>query len=91
MQTYIKRYIRRSKEDQTPIGTVVAVKDQGKILYGYSLCNPRDKFDKKLGTAIALARATSPKESEPKVPYRREIVFEYLDMIEDKAHRYFNI
>lgn len=89
MKTTIKRYIR--DESNNPHGVVVAIKAGNKILYGYSLCNPRDRFNKKLGTAIALARATSPKESEPKVPYRRKLVLEHLDVLEDKAHRYFNV
>jgi hypothetical protein len=50
----IVQYVR--DEDYNLIGTVVAI-DKNKI--GVSQCNPRDNFNKKLGTEIAKGRAAT--------------------------------
>ena len=57
MQTVLKQYIRNKKND--PRGVVVAVKSEGEVFYGYSLCNPCDKYDKNRGMTIAVNRALS--------------------------------
>jgi hypothetical protein len=46
--------IKYIKKDKTPIGVIVAV-DKNKI--GLSLCNKKDKWNKKLGIQIAKGRA----------------------------------
>lgn len=92
-KTMIKKYIRDEKRN--PHGVVVCVKQEdGKELFGYSLCNPLDKFDKKLGTAIALARATNPKLKPetylaPLVINRREAVLKSYGEIALAAEKYF--
>lgn len=89
----IKRYIR--DEHHNPRGVVVLVRDEdGRDYFGYSLCNPSDKFDKKLGTTIALARATSKKLEKneafaPLVVDRRELVLDYYLALEDDANKKF--
>lgn len=61
-ETILKRYIRNGSH---PVGCVVAVKHEdpvsGAIVVdlGYSICNPCDHFNKKLGTEIAIGRALS--------------------------------
>jgi hypothetical protein len=91
MKPFVKRYIRDEKNN--PRGVVVFVKDGDKELFGYSLCNPSDKFDKKLGTTIALARATCPKlkEGEHLVPIvgdRRDLILDYYKAVEENASKY---
>ena len=56
-QEFKKQYIR--KADRTPVGvTVVVTGEDGERYWGYSMCAPCDQFDKKLGTVIALRRAS---------------------------------
>jgi hypothetical protein len=92
MTTTLKKYIRDEKRN--PKGVVVLVKDGERFYFGYSLCSPRDKFSKKLGTTIALARATSPLlETDeamcPLVANRREEVASHYQMLEKQALKYF--
>lgn len=54
-------YIRKNKTEKSkgvPIGCVVAL-DKNHI--GWSLCNPKDKWNKKLGLEIAKGRASNNK------------------------------
>ena len=49
--------MRRAYLEETggdPIGVIVST-ERGKV--GWSLCNPKDRFDKKLGKMIAINRA----------------------------------
>lgn len=46
------KYLRN--ENRIPYGCVVAV---GPGMVGYSVCNPKDKFNKELGRQIAIGRA----------------------------------
>ena len=51
--------MRRAYLEETggdPIGVIVST-ERGKV--GWSLCNPKDRFDKKLGKMIAINRADS--------------------------------
>lgn len=93
--TIRKQYIRNQKTNE-PFGVVVLVKDENKFLFGYSLCNPKDKFSKKMGTAIALARATHPEVSFdsmflPDVPERQKLVEENYKTLEQRAIKYFKL
>jgi hypothetical protein len=93
MTTVLKKYIREINT-RKPIGVAVLVRDGKDNLLGYSLCNPKDQFDKKLGYNIALARATHPKLVNdevfaPSVPERAEVVREHFEYLEDRAERYF--
>ncbi len=75
-QEFKKQYIRRA--DRTPIGvTVVVTGEDGKRYWGYSICSPVDHFDKKLGTVIALRRASIQEPEKfplPDVPARASLV-----------------
>lgn len=90
---FLKRYIRN--EENQPRGVAVVVKDEnGHLKFGYSLCNPKDQFSKKLGTSIALARATHPTLGEneyfvPNLPDKQELIKDFYLDLEDKANRRF--
>ena len=89
MQTILKSYIRESKKS-SPRGIVVAVRDGDDIRYGYSLINSRmDKWDKELGTKIAIARAKAIKYNLPQVPERESAVLDALSHIHQRAKKYF--
>jgi hypothetical protein len=79
-----KQYIR--DDNRNPIGLVVALKSEKGITFGYSLCNPKDHFDKKSATLIAVNRASHYKISNdeglaPLVPERRERVLEAYERL----------
>jgi len=88
-QDIIKTYIR--DENNNPKGVAVAVKTDTGVDYGFALCNRNlDKWDKKLGVSIALARATSPKAYQlPNVPDRLEAVLDAYERLEARALKYF--
>jgi hypothetical protein len=57
------KYLREETNDGTkgkPFGVVVAI-DEGVI--GYSICNPKDRWDKKRGIEIAVGRAMKSNDS----------------------------
>ena len=54
------KYVRDSK--RRPVGVVVAT---GKYKVGWSLCDKKDKWDKKVGVALAAGRASLPKTEDP--------------------------
>ena len=87
-QNVIRTYIRDEKNN--PRGVAVAVKSDTGVDYGFSLCNTRlDKWDKKLGISIALARATAKKYHLPDVPERWEAVMDAYERLETRALKYF--
>lgn len=89
MQTIIKTYIRDEKTKQ-PRGIAVAIKNGDTVDYGFSLCNTRlDKWDKKLGTKIAIGRATAPQYQLPGVPEREKAVLDAFERLEKRAIKYF--
>ena len=92
MQTYLKEYIRKEKKGQ-PIGVVVAKKvSENKVRIGFSLCNPKDKFDKELGERIALSRAESDEGFElPKSKKYQDLLYERFFNITRRAERYFKV
>lgn len=48
------QYVRRKR---VPFGVLVAVKGDGGFRVGYSLCNKKDRFNKRMALKIALGRA----------------------------------
>jgi len=58
------QYVRKKR---VPYGVVVAVKTDKGFSLGYSLCNKKDKFAKKLALKIALGRAIEGNGCEPKM------------------------
>lgn len=93
MQNYLKTYIR--DKNRNPKGVAVVVLDEdGQFKFGYSLCCPKDQFDKELGTKIALRRANDRSLGFgqalcPLVPERRELITSYYLGLERRASRYF--
>lgn len=87
MQTVIKTYIR--DKSGNPRGVCVAVRENDEVFYGFSLCNPGDKYDKAQGMKIALARAAAPRYQLPKLPARREEVLKGFQNLEGRALKYF--
>jgi hypothetical protein len=88
-QTVLKSYIRDEKTKQ-PRGIAVAVKEGSKINYGFSLINPKaDKWNKKIGTAIAINRATADQYELPGVKEREKVVLDAFEKLEARAIKYF--
>lgn len=87
MQNVIKQYIRDEKNN--PRGVAVAVRKNDEVFYGFALCNPEDKYDKKQGLKIALARASAPAYQLPNVPERLDSVLKAYDDLESRALKYF--
>lgn len=88
MNNIIKEYIRDA--NYNPRGVVVAVKENNNVYYGYSLCNPCDKYNKELGFKIAIKRASAENGYNlPKVPATRQLVLEKFLSVEARALNYF--
>lgn len=49
------QYVRNKK--RVPYGVLVAVKNSDGFTCGYSLCNKKDRFNKRMALKIALGRA----------------------------------
>ena len=87
-QELLKTYIR--KENKQPRGIAVAVKNGDKIDYGFSLLNTTlDKWDKKIGTQIAVNRATRGSYRLPEIKEREEMVLEAFRRLEARSLKYF--
>lgn len=88
-QTLIKQYIRNEQNNQ-PRGVAVAIRENDEILYGFSLLNVNmDRFEKKLGVDIAIARAKAPSYQLPKVLEREAMVLKAFESLEARALKYF--
>lgn len=60
-QTVIQ-YIRSNKK--IPYGVVVAIKSDNGFRIGYSLCNKKDRFNKRMALKISLGRAEMSDDSD---------------------------
>lgn len=88
METQLIKYIRNA--DYSPRGVAVAIRNGQEVSYGYSLHNPIDKWDKKLGIKKAIARANAEYGySLPQVDERHEAVVKAFKDLEKRALRYF--
>lgn len=87
MQTVIKQYIRDEKKN--PRGVAVAVRENDEVFYGFSLCNPKDKYNKDQGLKIALARALAPNYLLPQSGETSDAVLKAYDELQARALRYF--
>lgn len=83
----LKTYIRN--EDKSPVGIAVVIKEGSDLFFGYSLTSPKDQFNKKLGTKIAVERAKKYIYSIPFVTDRGDKVIEAYANLRDRAERYF--
>ena len=85
------KYLREETNDGTkgkPFGVVVAI---DKETIGYSICNPKDRWNKKRGIEIAVGRAMKSKDFilNMKMPQKIfEKVEEVMDEIFEKSKIY---
>jgi hypothetical protein len=87
-QTILKTYIRDNNNN--PRGVAVAVRNDDRVSYGFSLLNNyRDKFNKKIGTAIAINRASQTSYELPEVPERETLVLDAFINLEKRSLKYF--
>jgi len=63
MMDELKMYIR--DEDGNPRGVMMCVVECGEMHFGFSFCNKKDKFEKKIGTFLARERYMDPDISMP--------------------------
>ena len=88
-QNIIKTFIR-NPENNNPRGIAVAIREGNQLLYGFSLLNTKlDRFDKTLGTNIALKRAYATSYLLPEVEERREAVLSAFAHLQERALKYF--
>lgn len=72
------------------IGTVVAVKhDDDTILYGWSLCNPRDRYNRHIGILKAIRKADIGPVEWPEVAVTR--LASTLHQFKERAEAYFKV
>lgn len=88
-------YIRKDKTEKSkgkPIGIVIALDED---TFGWSLCNPKDKWNKKLGLEIAKSRAEKLNKNKLLSKLEGYPTFDKvkkpLKYIEQKAKLYFKI
>lgn len=88
-ETILKQYIR-DKYTNHPHGVAVAVRNGDTVEYGFSLCNKSaDKWDKDIGTKIAIARSQATSYQLPKVSERANLVLDAYEQLQERAIRYF--
>jgi hypothetical protein len=67
----------------------IAIKLNGQVFYGYSLCNPCDKYNKEFGINIAVNRALADQYSLPESPETIRTIVAKFKNLEARALRYF--
>jgi len=87
MQNTLIRYIRNEKG--TPEGVAIAQRRGDEVFYGFSLRNPIDRWDKKQGIKIAIARSEADQYKLPRVEDRCEKVLKAFDHLSKRAVKYF--
>jgi hypothetical protein len=85
--TTLINYIRN--DDRQPCGVVVVVREGDNVSYGYSICNPIDKWDRKKGVKIAVARAIAGSYNLPIGKKNHDKVLEGFRHISNRAVKYF--
>jgi hypothetical protein len=85
------QYIR--DENKNPRGVLVAVKQDESYKVGYSLCNKKDRFQKKMALKIALARAVqTPFNLEQKLDFDAgRVVRNMLPKFVERCKKYYKI
>lgn len=86
-ETVIKEYIRN--EANVPTGVVVCVRKGNTVSYGYSLCSPADRFNKRLAETIAVQRSRSGTLLLPDAEDRNMKVLNAYNRLANRAKRYF--
>lgn len=78
----LRKYIRDDRRN--PIGVIVAEKHDEEILFGWSLCSVKDRFNKEHGLRIAMGRLLN--GSNIKL---LRLVEEYLPRFKERVTKYF--
>lgn len=81
------KYIRNKKGQ--PRGVVVALRDNDEVLYGYSLCNPIDRWDRHEALERAINRAMERDYEIPTAPNTIKQILEEYDNLSKRAVKYF--
>lgn len=87
-QTILKTFIR--DKNNNPRGVALIIRSENdEVSYGYSLLNDlRDKFDKKVGTRIALNRASQKSYDLPQVSERESMVLNAFESLQERSLKY---
>lgn len=76
----------RTNFQNTPVGCVVALRIDGDIHFGWSLCNKKDRFNKIISLNRAINRCFKDDLSMDAPP----LVKNYLDRLWERANKYFH-
>ena len=82
----IVQYLRNKK--RVPYGVLVAVKSEHGFAYGYSLCNKKDRFNKRMALEIAIGRAKFASSENADAP--RDIL-KSIPAFFDRCKRYYKV
>lgn len=87
-QKILKTFIR--DKNNNPRGVALVIRsEKDEVSYGYSLLNDlRDKFDKKVGTRIALNRANQKSYDLPQVAERESMVLSAFESLQERSLKY---
>lgn len=81
----IIKYVRHGRK---PFGVMVAEKIDGNVYFGWSLCNRKDRFNKKEGLYYAIKRMNQQRENGTQDEMPRSIA-KWFDKFFDRATRYY--
>lgn len=83
------QYIRNSK--RVPYGVLVAIKDRKmRFSSSWSLCNKKDRFNKKIALQIAIGRAINGGGSVARQPMPHDIQ-RMLPAFEKRCNKYYKV
>lgn len=84
-------YPKTNNSSRHPLGVMIAFKnDEGQLRFGWSKCNTKlDRFDKKYGLEIALARADSSKSLNTEI-MPDDMYDHFVDFV-NRAEKYYKI
>ena len=81
----IKQYLRNS--NNTPIGVMLADLRDGNLVFGWSVTNPADRYNRKLGDLIAANRLNADTPNQDIVV--PTVMFFHMDEFILRAQKYF--
>lgn len=86
-QYTVIQYVRDKK--RVPRGVIVALKIGHGFIYGYSFCNKKDRFNKKMALKIAIGRAnTMSAMATAEVPHEvRKVIPSFVE----RCKRYYKV
>lgn len=80
------QYVRGRKN--IPHGVVVAIKTEDGFRMGYSLCNKKDRFNKRMALKIAIGRAEIQDDGVRTLPHP---VAKMIPAFTDRCKRYYKV